>query len=104
MVGHVPFTSDAVAASVAGRLVAVGGLAIISGVPTAFLDVREEARRYPILMHRTAKAILAKARAAGRRHVFAAYDPTDERAVRWLVRLGFRPIEDVHEPVMRWAP
>jgi len=102
MVGNVPFTSDAIAGTVDGRLVAVGGLAIVSGVATAFLDIREEARRFPIVMHRTAKAVLDKAKAAGRRHVFAAYDPTDARAVRWLVRLGFRPVDDIQETVMKW--
>ena len=102
MVGHVPFTSDAIAATVDGRLVAVGGLAIVSGVATGFLDLREEARRFPIVMHRTAKDLLAKAKASGRRHILAAYDPTDERAVRWLVRLGFRPVDDIQEAVMKW--
>lgn len=102
MLGHVPFTADAVAATVDGRLVAVGGLAIVSGVPTGFLDVKEEARRWPLLMHKTALAILAKAKASGRRRVIAAYDPTDERAIRWLVRLGFRPVDDTNEAVMTW--
>jgi hypothetical protein len=104
MVGHVPFTSDAVAATVDGRLVAVGGLAIVSGIPTGFLDLRDEARAFPVLMHKTALAILAKAKAEGRRRILAAYDPDDERAIRWLVRLGFRPVEDTLEAVMIWHP
>jgi hypothetical protein len=102
MVGRVPFTADAVAATIDGQLVAVGGLAIVSGVATAFLDVKDEARDFPILMHRTAMRILARAKASGRRHIYAAYDPTDERAVRWLVRLGFRPVEDSEAAVMKW--
>ena len=104
MVGRVPFTSDAIAATVDGRLVAVGGLAIVSGVPTGFLDVKDEARRWPVLMHKTALALLAKAKADGRRRVLAAYDPTDARAIRWLIRLGFRPVEDTLEAVMIWEP
>ena len=48
-----------------GRVVAVGGIAVIGGIPTAFLDLDEAVRSVPVLMHKTALAVLAKARAAG---------------------------------------
>lgn len=102
MVGRVPFTSDALAATIDGRVVAVGGIAVIGGIPTAFLDLDEAVRSVPVLMHKTALAVLAKAKAAGRRRVFAAYDPDDDRAIRWLIRLGFRPVEGVKQAVMQW--
>ena len=58
-------------------------------------DLTEEALRFKLSMHRAALMTLAWARQAGIRQIYAAAEPGRAGAEKWLVRLGFRPEQDV---------
>lgn len=91
-------TVKGVAAFVDGRLVAVGGLAIVSGKVVAFCDLKPEARPFKAAIHRTALRVLDQARRHHRR-IVAICDETEPGAPKWLAKLGFR---ENHEGEWEW--
>lgn len=72
-----------------GRIVGLGGLALIGGRWFAFCDLREEARPYKMTLMRTARRLFAQARRDGIRFIYAQVDDTEPGAVAWLESLGF---------------
>lgn len=79
---------------VAGRVVGIGGVQIMQdGTLVAFADLTEEARRYPLSLHRAAVQFMGELKRTGVRRVVAAADPAQPAAERWLERLGFKPVE-----------
>lgn len=88
--GPRPFRVRAFTGEIAGRPIAIGGLAYLDhGVVGAFLHATDEARKYPMALHKAGLATMALARELGLRRVVAMADPGVAPAERWLARLGF---------------
>ncbi len=79
----------ALAMEMDGRIIGLGGIALARGRWIAFADLSEEARRYKMHIMRAACRFLDDARRDGIRFIYAAADPCEAKAVRWLTRLGF---------------
>lgn len=88
----------AIAGTVDGKVVAVAGLAFVRGRPVAFCDMKDEARRYKLLIHKTARRVIDDAK---RRHrfIYAEADENEPSAARWLTALGFEQYEG---SIFRW--
>lgn len=84
-----------------GVPVAVAGFAYTQGVVIAFCDLKPEARRYRMIIHKTALAVMEKARRLGHRRIYARADPNEPGAPRWLKRLGFEQSPD-DETIWIW--
>jgi len=83
----------ALAAKVDGRVIGIGGVAFYgNGQKVAFADISEEARGYPVSIHKAGRATLALAKKHGLTQLVATGDSHDA-SKRWLERLGFRPVE-----------
>lgn len=63
------------------------------GTKIAFCDLTDEARRYPVTMHRAALKTMALARELRIRRLVATTESGHPAAERWLLRLGFEPRE-----------
>ncbi len=89
-----PVRVIAIAGKVDGRVVAIGGVAIWpNGMKQAFADIGPEARNYPVTLHKAGLAVIELARKHKIRQLRAVADEPKEAATRWLLRLGFKPIE-----------
>jgi hypothetical protein len=79
-----------------GAVVALGGVAFCgNGVFRAFFEVRDEEtrRRYPVALFKTALRVLAEVKAMGVPQVVACPQDGVDAAERFLLRLGFRPVD-----------
>lgn len=94
-------TAKAVAGVLDGAVVALGGLAFVDGKVVAFCNVTPSIRKYPVLIHRTALRVMADARRAGHRIIYAQPDPDEKNASKWLGRLGFKPVDE-NGTLWRW--
>lgn len=89
-----PFRVLALAGKADGRVIAIGGIAFRpNGVKQAFADIGPEARSYPVALHKAALATVELARRHNIRQLRAVADEPKDAAVRWLLRLGFKPVE-----------
>lgn len=87
-----PFRSRALTALVDGKIVGMGGLAYLKdGTIAAFTEITDEARKYPILIHKTGLKAMQEARRTGVKRVVAIADDDIGQACKWLSRLGFKP-------------
>lgn len=90
-----PNPSDRVIALTArdedGRIIGIGGVAFLKdGQRLAFTELTDEARKYPVALHKTALKLLDVARQRGIRRIVATADmAASPAAKRWLERLGF---------------
>jgi hypothetical protein len=90
--GPRPFRVRAFTGEVDGRPVAIGGIAYLENdVFGAFLHATDEARKYPVTLHKAGLMILREARALGIKRMVAMADPSVDAAERWLARLWFAP-------------
>ena len=84
----------ALAGKVDGQVIAIGGILFWpNGVKHAFADIGPEARRYPVALHKAGLAVLKLAREHDLRELRAVAAEPKDAAVRWLTRLGFKPVE-----------
>jgi hypothetical protein len=72
-----------------GKLVGLGGFALVNGRYFGFCDLTEEARPYKMHIMRAAKRMLEYAREQGIKFIYAEADPEEDGAVRWMTSLGF---------------
>jgi len=85
-----PYRVKAWTAKLDGRVIGVGGLLLMPGGERyAFMDVSEEARRFPKLMHKTGLAFIREAVETGSGPIVATTMTDVPRAGEWLKRLGF---------------
>lgn len=94
------------AAEVDGRLIGVGGVCLPPGLPpVAFVDISEEARRYPVALHKTGLRFMSQVKHWGLKTVIATCDDESETANRWLVRLGFIDTGNVSDGrrIYKWS-
>lgn len=104
--GAPPVRVIAIAGKVDGRVIAIGGIAIWpNGVKHAFADIGPEARKYPIAIHKAGLATIALAKKHGMRELRAVAAEPKDVALRWLLRLGFTPVEGTDEEyVLKLGP
>jgi len=77
-------------AKVDGKVIGIGGVQVMdNGTFVAFVDLTDEARCYPLSLHRTARRFMRELERSGIRRVVATADPAQPAAERWLERLGF---------------
>lgn len=89
-----PVRVFAIAGKVDGKVIAIGGVAVWSnGVKHAFADIGPEARKYPVTLHKAGLAVISLAKKHNMRELRAVAAEPKDVAIRWLVRLGFRPVE-----------
>lgn len=80
----------AFAGKVDGRVIGIGGIAFFrNGQKVAFADITDEARKYPIAVHKAGLKTLALAKQYGVKKLVATGE-SHEASERWLLRLGFR--------------
>ena len=84
-------TIRAIVGDLDGKIIGIGGLAIVRGRYYAFLDLRDEARDYKMHIMRGAMRILSQAKQSGVRFIFAEADQNECKSDAWLRRLGFKP-------------
>ena len=83
----------ALAAKVDGRVIGIGGVAFFpTGQKVAFADITDEARKYPVSIHKAGLAAIDLARRHGIRQLVATGESHDASR-RWLLRLGFLPVD-----------
>ena len=85
------------------RILGVGGFIFPPGGDvwcSAFIT--DEGRKYPTALHRVGLAVMALGRRRGFRRVYAAAQPGNPAAERWLERLGFTASEIAGEKVFVW--
>lgn len=82
-------TIKALCMEVDGKIIALGGYALVKGRYFGFCDLLDEARQYKMHIARAAKRFLRSARDEGVKFIYAEADPEESGAVRWLTSLGF---------------
>lgn len=98
-----PYRARAVTAVVGEKIIGIGGVAMLpDGSALAFLDMADGAERYAVTLHKTALRVIADAKRRGIRKIAACADLTKPAAVRWLIRLGFHPVQIDGETVYIW--
>ena len=104
--GPLPWRVRATTAEIDGKLLGVGGLAFIPGMPpgtaAAFVHATEDAKKYKVAMHRAGIKTLAEAKRLGIRRLVATAEHNNERAIPWLERLGFKKMNTEGEGVWLW--
>lgn len=98
------FRSRAVTALLGDEVLAIGGMAFLpGGKRLAFVNLTDEARRFPVTLHKTAVRFFEDARARGINSILAIADKTVEASDRWLERLGFRFLKEIEgKRVYQW--
>ncbi len=87
-----PYRTRGIAGEIDGRLLGVGGLALLPNQTwAAYVHLHPEARRYPVALHKAALLTLTQARLHGISRIVAYAEDGIEPAQRWLARLGFEP-------------
>lgn len=86
----------ALAAEIDGRLVGLGGFALVTpgethacGFWVCFMRASDELRARPVALHRAGLRMIQEARRLRIRRLVALAEPGIEAAERWLRRFGF---------------
>lgn len=95
-------TAKAYAADLDGKIIALGGLALFKGRYFAFCDLTPEARRYKVLLAKTARRLFAEARRNGVKFIYAEADTNEPHAIAWLHSLGFE-LDPRSQTLYRWS-
>lgn len=90
---RLPWRTRAIAAEVAGRCVGIGGLVFRPDGVWASALISDECRRYKVTILRAARRLLAEAKAAKIRRIYATAECGRRGAEAFLIRLGFKRIE-----------
>lgn len=73
------------------EILGIGGIANLpDGTKLAFAHLNDEARKYPVSLHRAALMTMKLARESGVKRLVAIADKSQPAARRWLERLGFQ--------------
>jgi hypothetical protein len=89
-----PHRIRAITAEVDGDVIGIGGIGYRpDGTVIAFVQMSDEARKYPVAIHRAGLMAMKMIRATRVPLVVAESQDGNPAAVPWLLRLGFRPIE-----------
>ncbi len=100
------YRARALAAEIDGRLVGLGGLALVMPGEACtcefwvcFMRATDEFRARPVVLHRAGLRMMDEARRLRIRRLVALAEPGIEPAERWLRRFGFEPEEIAGETV-----
>ena len=87
---------------VGNEVLGFGGIGYrTDGTVIAFVCMKDEARRYPVALHRGGLLAMRMMREAGVPLVVAEAEVGNAAAAPWLSRLGFRPCEPAGAEVPR---
>lgn len=96
-----PWRIRAMTGVVNGEPVGIGGVAFPPGGGVlAFAAFDDEARRFPVAMHRAGLRLMRELREAGVTSVRTLPEANIAAAERWLERLGFRPTDRIDDMVI----
>lgn len=84
-----PYRIQALTVLDGDRVMGIGGISYTPYGVIAFVQQTLEARNYPVTFHRAGLAAMRMIRESGAEEVLSTVDREDDRAVRWLERLGF---------------
>lgn len=85
-----PARIQGITAEVDGQVIGLGGLSYRpNGTVIAFAWISEQARKYPLAIHRAGRMAMDLIRASRLPMVVAEAEPGNPAAERWLERLGF---------------
>lgn len=94
-----------ITALVDGRVIGIGGLVQLpGGGHAAAVLMADEARRYPVAIHRAGLEAIAMFKRLKLTRVVAQADPHNPAAERWLIRLGFVAEPHDGKRVFVWQP
>ncbi len=86
-----PHRIRAITAIAGGDVLGIGGIGYRpDGTVIAFVAMKDEARKYPLAIHRAGRMAMDMIRATGLPLVVAEAQENNPAAERWLLRLGFR--------------
>lgn len=85
-----------------GRVIALGGAALVRGRWVGFCDLRPEARIYKMHIARAAHRFFDEARRDGIRFIYAGRDEAEPRSLAWLESLGFI-LDPKSRSLYRWS-
>lgn len=87
-----PYRVLAYTGTVAGKVIAVGGIAFLkTGAPIAFCDISDEGRKYPLSLHRGAMLVLKEAKRFKVKNIAVTIDENmHEKTPNWLTHMGFK--------------
>lgn len=86
-----PYRVIAWAARLNGKVIGLGGVLLMpDGAKYAFVDISDEARRFPKALHKTGLAFMREIRKSVSGPIVATTETNVPRANEWLIRLGFK--------------
>lgn len=98
-----PHRIQAITAVAGDQVVGIGGIGFRpDGTVIAFVAMSDEAKRYPVAIHRAGLMAMDMIRRARVPVVVAEAQPGNPAAARWLERLGFKACELAGERVYVW--
>lgn len=87
------------------KIIGIGGIAYTPNYGIyAFGEFDEEARNYPVALHKAGLMMVSVLKELRARNVLAHASKDVEASVRWLERLGFKQIGDAEEGVVMLWP
>lgn len=93
----------AIVLEVDGQPKVIGGVALCHGGPVAFMNMTEDAGKYPRLIMKATKKLVDEVFSLYRCPIYAFRDTSLESSFRYLTHIGFRPVEENSEVfVWRW--
>lgn len=84
-----------------GKIIGIGGLALVGGRWFAFCDLKPEARKHKKAIVKTARNVMMEAKRMGIRFIYAEADSSEPGARRWIESLGFH-IDPRSNYLFRW--
>lgn len=88
-----PHRIQAITALAGDKVIGIGGIGFLpDGTVLAFVEMAPEARKYPVAIHRAGLMAMDMIRRS-RAQVVVAETSLADLGERWLVRLGFAPVE-----------
>lgn len=87
-----PYRCRCLTALVEDQVIGIGGLVFYpNGAVVGSVLMTDEAKKYPVAIHRAGVRTMQEARMIGLKEVTAEAQPGNPAAERWLLRLGFKP-------------
>jgi hypothetical protein len=85
-----PWTGRSVVMEHDGKILGMGSIVYQRGsLPGVRMEMTDEARRFPVSIHRAGKALMGIAERAGIPALVAVRDGNEKNSARWLSALGF---------------
>lgn len=100
---ELPHRIRAITALAGDEVLGVGGVGYRGdGTVIAFVAMKDEARKYPVAIHRAGLMAMKMIRDSGVPRVVAEAQEDNPAAEPWLIRLGFRKVEMAGQTAFVW--